>query len=447
MRLFGLTVTRQQAATAEKALAPAPQRDGWWGLIRESFAGAWQQNVEVKLDSVLTNHAVRSCISRIAADVSKLRIRLVEKDDNGIWVEKDAPAFSPVLRKPNNYQNRIQFFRSWVISKLVHGNTYVLKERDARGIVTALHVLDPMQVKPLVSTEGDVFYEICRDHLAGVEMDSLVVPAREIIHDRGDTLYHPLVGVSPIQASGLAATQGLKIQNNSTNFFGNGARPGGVLTAPDQISPETAARLKEYWDNNFSGANAGKVAVLGDGLRYEAMMMKATDAQMIEQLKWTAETVCSTFHVPAFMVGIGETPAYNNVQALNQQYYSQCLQEHIEGIELALDEGLELPKQYGTEFDLDDLLRMDTVALVDALSEATKAGLMAPDEGRKRLNLGPVPGGKFPYLQVQNYSLEALSKRDNSELLPPPEPVAQIEDQTERAIAAVRMKFAEAIHA
>jgi phage portal protein BeeE len=46
------------------------------------------------------------------------------------------------------------------------------------------------------------------------------------------------------------------------------------------------------------------VAVLGDGLAYQAMVMTAVDAQLIEQLKWTAETICSCFHVPSYMVGV-----------------------------------------------------------------------------------------------------------------------------------------------
>ena len=104
----------------------------------------------------------------------------------------------------------------------------------------------------------------------------------------------------------------------------------------------------------------GKTAVLGDGLQYQPIVMSNIDAQLVEQLRMTAETVCSAFHVPAHMVGVGAAPTYNNIEALNQEYYSQCLQAHIESIELLLDEGLELPKPYGTEFDLDGLLRMDT---------------------------------------------------------------------------------------
>ena len=130
----------------QKALQPVDHRGGWFSLIRESFAGAWQRNIDIRVENVLTYTAVFSCISLIANDIAKLRLRLVRQDDDGIWVETESSAFSPVLRRPNRYQNRIQFIAQWVTSKLVHGNTYVLKQRDQRGIVTALYILHPLRV-------------------------------------------------------------------------------------------------------------------------------------------------------------------------------------------------------------------------------------------------------------------------------------------------------------
>jgi phage portal protein BeeE len=38
--------------------------------------------------------------------------------------------------------------------------------------------------------------------------------------------------------------------------------------------------------------------------------------------------------------------------------------------------------------------------------------VMSPNEGRAKFDLKPVEGGAQPYLQQQNYSLEALAKRD-----------------------------------
>lgn len=42
----------------------------------------------------------------------------------------------------------------------MHGNTYVLKARDARGVVNALYVLDPCRVEPLISESGAVYYRL-----------------------------------------------------------------------------------------------------------------------------------------------------------------------------------------------------------------------------------------------------------------------------------------------
>jgi len=146
------------------------------------------------------------------------------------------------------------------------------------------------------------------------------------------------------------------------------------------------------------------------------MTMTNTEVQMIENLKWSAEVVCSVYHVPPYKVGVGDLPpGVANIQALNVEYYSQSLQGHLEEIEELLDHGLGLggwATGMGTEFDTDNLLRMDSITLVTTLQQAVGAGVMSPNEGRAKLDLKPVTGGDAPYLQQQNYSLEALAKRD-----------------------------------
>lgn len=409
---FQLSVTKSLPPGTSYS-TPSSGRGGWFRIL-EPFSGAWQRNIEQRPETLLSFSAVYACVTLIASDISKLGIALVEQDRFGIWNETTSPAFSPVLRRPNHYQNRIQFIENWVTSKLVTGNTYILKHRDQRGVVIALYVLDPNRVTPLVTPNGDVYYQLGRDDLS--RTDAIVAPARDIIHDRMNPLYHPLCGLSPISACGLAALQGLRVQNHSTQFFANGANPGGVLTAPGTIDQTTAKRLEDKWNSEYGGDNAGKIAVLGDGLKYEAMTMSAVDSQLVEQLNWTALNVCTSFHVPAYMIGVAPAPPYNNVEALNQQYYAQCLQNPIESIELLLDEGLGLDKVpdrvLGTEFDIDALLRMDTLTRVNAAKAAMDSGA-TPNEVRKRFHgYGPAEGGDTPYMQQQNFSLAALARRD-----------------------------------
>lgn len=400
-------------ASLRKALSPPPSsRGGWWPIVRESFGGAWQKNVEVRRESVLSQFAVFSCQTLIASDIAKLRLKLVARDDDGIWTEITNAAHSPVLRRPNHFQTRLQFIESWVLSKLSSGNAYILKERDRRNVVVALYVLDPCMVRPLVADNGDIFYQLDADNISGVA-EQIIVPAREIIHDRYNTLFHPLCGISPIFANGLTATQGLNIQSAMAKLYDSGALPPGILTAPGAIGDETAARLKTKWETEYFGDNSKKIAVLGDGLKFDRMSLTSVEGQVIDQLKWTAEVVCSTYHVPPYKIGIGTMPTYDNIQSLNVEYYAQALQRLIEDIEAGLDEGLGLDgTTIGTEFDLDGLLRMDSVTQMEVLERGRNT--LTPNEARKRLDLKPVAGGDSVYRQQQDYSLEALARRDAS---------------------------------
>lgn len=420
MNLLGLSIdfnNKTLDIRTKRALMSVPGSRGWWPLIREITTAGWQRNEEVNLDTVLSNPTLYACVTLIAGDIAKLRPCLVELDADGIWNDVESPAFSPVLRKPNHYQTRVDFFEWWMLSKLVHGNTYALKARDDRNVVRRLYILDPTRVTPLVAPDGSVFYQLSPDELSRIE-DSVVVPAREMIHDVMCPLFHPLVGVSPIYAAGFPAMHGLNIRGTSDKFFVAGSKPGGVLTAPGAIGADTAQRLKEYWDTNFSGDNIGKIAVLGDGLKYEAMAVTAEQSQLVEQLRMTDEDICKCFHMPRHKVGVGPDPTYNNIEALNQQYYSDCLQKLIEKLELKLDEGLGLSemdgKTFGVEFDIDDLIRMDSAAKSDAAVKAVTSGMSFNEARFHFYDLGPVEGGESPLAQQQNYSLAALARRDAS---------------------------------
>ncbi|ROJ58274.1 phage portal protein [Escherichia coli] len=390
---------------------------GWTSLfqaVAEPFSGAWQQGVKADPEAVLSFHAVFACISLISQDIAKMRLRLMQTDAHGIRRETRRGDIARLCRRPNAQQNRIQFFELWLNAKLRHGNTVVLKIRNARGQIKELRILDWSRVEPLVADDGEVFYRITPDRNCGIT-EAVTVPAREVIHDRFNCFFHPLIGLPPVYAAGLAATQGHHIQENSTSFFRNGGRPSGVIEIPGSITEENAKKLKSNWDSGYTGENAGKTAILSNGAKYNPTTFSPVDAQTVEQLKMTAEIVCSVFRVPAYKIGVGQPPSSDNVEALEQQYYSQCLQTLIESIELLLDEALETGENESTEFDVTTLLRMDSERRMKTLGDAVKNTLLTPNEARKRENLPPLAGGDALYLQQQNYSLEALSRRDARE--------------------------------
>jgi len=425
---------------AVKSLFPVDQSRGWIPVFQESYIGAFQIDDPVSLGDALAHPTVYACVTQIASDIGKLRWRLTQLK-NGI--REEIPAYNPVFRKPNSYQTRQKFIEAWMISKLTYGNTYVLKQRNEQGFVTGLYVLDPQKVTPLVAGNGEVFYRAKKDALNDLTKDIPAIPAYEIIHDMMECLFHPLVGVPPLYAASLATSQGLAMQQNSARFFQNNAQPGGILTAPGHIKKETADRIKEHWADNYTGDNVGKVAVLGDALKYEPLAVNAKDSTMVEQLKWTDEKICSAYKVPPYKIHVGQMPNRGQSETLDRQYYSDCLQRHIESIEALMDEGLGFPPGLGVEFDLDDLMRMDLLLKMNVATEGVKGAVFAPNEARRKFNLPPVQGGDTPYLQQQNYSLAALDERDQDKPFAKPAPAPapaepndkpEDKDQTDKAL-------------
>lgn len=433
MKIFGLTFGKA------KALNSVNSRRGWMPYlgISEHFTGAWQRNIEIdNRENLLRFSAVYACVSGISGDIAKLNLRSMS-ESQGILVEDKTGNVARLLKKPNNYQTRFQFVQSWVLSKLLNGNTYTLKVRDARGVVEALHVLDPEFVTVLVSDDGGVYYQIKRDNLTR-SMD-VTLPASEIIHDRHVTLYHPLVGVSPISACGMSATMGNAILDNSAGFFKNKATPGGVLSAPSRINDDTAKRLMEYFQSNYTGQNAGKIAVLGDGLKFERMTVSAVDAQLIEQLKFSIEDVARAYRYPLFKLQAGPPLMAGSAEELNLQYYGDSLQPIIESMEAVMEDGLSLFGSQKIEFDLTGLSRMNTESHYKSISEAIRGGWLSRNEGRARLNLPAKDGGDELMAQQQDYTLPDLAALRERERLDQNEPPEPIEPQNETRALLERM--------
>lgn len=437
-------------ATTQKQLHAIDDRhggrwEGGWKRILEPFTGAWQQNVEERLCDVLTYPTLYACLNRISQDFGKLPFILKQYQPNQTWKTVENPAYSPVLRKPNDYQTAQQFREAWILSKLITGNTYILKGRDQRDVVTRLWVLDPCNVMPMVSDDGSVFYKINYPYAANLlplnyPDRELIVPAREIIHDRLNCFHHQLIGVPPVCAAHWPAVKNLKILKSSSEFWSNNAQPGGILTAPAGMTDEDAKAVQAYWATAYSGANAGKVAVIGADMKFTSFAMKSADSQLVEQMRYSDEQICQPFGIPPFKIGIGSIPAGLGVDAINLLYEGDALSGHIESAENLLDEGLKLPSDLGIWQDTSPLMRMDLTRQAEFETKLVQGMIRTPDEARLQFNYPPTSGGDTLWGQHQDYPLGML--RDRTDLNPPapatPEPAPEpvVDEETTRQLSA-----------
>ena len=394
------------------------------GYVHEPFTGAWQMNRECFGPHGIFS-AVYACIAIISSDLAKLPPRIVRRNPDGSKGAHENHPAQRVLWYPNSYQTRVDFWGQFMASCLFTGNTYVLLLRDERGVINQMHILDPRRVKVLVGDDGSVFYQIGQEKLAEF-LEGDIIPARDILHHRLLTLTHPLLGITPLYAAGVSAMTGQTIQTNSHAFFANMSRASGVLTAPGKISPELATRLKTEWDTNFKGGQMGRTAVLGEGMKWEPLTISASDAQLIEQLRWSVEDVARCFRVPSYMLTDASKVSFKNTEQLARNYYSQTLQYHIESIEARIDQAFSLAGDVYCEFDLTALLRMELDARMAAYREGIQSGVLTINEARRMEELSPMEGGNEPLIQAQYRPLSMAGQPQPgpipSEEPEPPEP-------------------------
>jgi HK97 family phage portal protein len=380
--------------------------------------GSWQMNLREQSPlTLLAFSAVYGCVTMISGDISKLPI-IINKIDTttGAAETQRGDYYAQLFREPNDYQTYTDFMQLFILSFLLQGNAYAYcGQRNMRGEVTAMHVLDPRTTFPYIGEDGSIFYRCGFNRLAGLVGDE-IIPERDIVHHRLPLLpAYPLVGVTPIFAAAASTSVGISILANSQKFFSNASRPSGVLKAPGKVSEPTMTRLQQDWDNNYSGERFGKTAVLPEGLSWESLTITAQDAQLIEQLRWSVEDVGRVFRVPPFLLGDTNRVTYRNSEALARAYLSGCLAYHIEALQRRWERAFQFPINFQIRYDLSQFLTSEIDVRYLAYQQALNSGWMSINEVRGKEGMAPVAGGEEPRVQMQYVPLSAA-------LEPPPAP-------------------------
>ena len=357
----------------------------------------------------LSNSAVFAAIDRISSDVAKIPLRHWKRRADGGRDEIVNSQIIQVWRKPNPSQTQFDVIKALVASQLYRGNGYIYSVINGRNQVVEMYPLAQEKCVPYVWA-GEVFYRLAVDQLADIQVSEMV-PARYILHHRMLTYSSGIYGISPLSAAAASIRQGDNIQQYGANFFGNAARPSGYLTTANKLDRQKAEEIGKRWRDNYSGAaNAGKTAVLEQGLEYKQVVLTAVDSQLIEQLKYTTEDVARVFQLPGILIGDVSALAAKGVESLMRVYYSLCLGAHFESLQARMNAFFELDttKEF-LEFDTDQLFKTDLAIRTDAWAKAVQGGLATPNEGRlAAFYYNPVEGGDQVFMQQQMIPLTML---------------------------------------
>lgn len=426
-RVFGGT---KKAAEGEYRPGPYYVDGGILSAKAGRFWNWWQMGHSIQPFGEC-NAMVEACISAYSQTVAMCPGDHWQKLGDGGRRRVATSALSRIMKKPNDYQSISDFLLNLTRVLYLEGNAYALAVRNDRNEISELHLM--RLGMPMIGADGSVFYSLSGNEIAERRYNlAYPVPARDVLHVRLHTPRDVLKGVSPIMATVLDRAMSGAALNQQVAFYINQARPSFMLETDQQLTKEQTDQLRQRWNEQTQGDNAGGTPILTWGLKAKPVTMSANDGKLADMLKLSDQNIALSFRIPLQILGLGGTP-FASTEALMASWKASGLGFALNHIEEAF--GL----LFGLKGQPDEYLELDTNALmrsafkdrIEALSRGVISGIYSPDEARASEDLPAVPGGHGAEPRVQQ---QVVPLSYGSAMTPPtspasaPEP-APVDDQ------------------
>ncbi|MEE8473558.1 MAG: phage portal protein [Dehalococcoidia bacterium] len=312
---------------------------------------------------------------------------------------------SILTRQANDLMDDGVFRETGTAIMTLWGNFHAKIERDRLGNAIQLWPYPGGQVIPkeiISGPTGKVLIYRTTDHLGKMED----VPSTEMfsIHGLG---FDGIQGRSMIEDHRETLGLAVSMEQHQATMMGKGAAPAGVLETDGRLKDASVMkRLVDSWEATYGGArNAGKVAVLEDGLKYKPVTVPAKDIQFLESRKFLLAEVARIFRIPLHMLEEMDRATFNNVEHRSLEFLLYTMVPHV--TKWKKECARKLVNKHDREglfwdFDLSWLLRGDRKTFHAALAIGRQWGWLSANDCRTALGMNGIgPDGDI-YLQPGN---------------------------------------------
>lgn len=362
------------------------------GLERRSYNSrdpSWNHpliangGVATRAESLSTVYA---CVAAISETIASLPLILYKRtDDDGRERASEHPLYRVLHDQPNALQTALEFREMMQAMVLLRGNAHAEIVRGFYGQVVELRPILPSSISTLQLDNGRLAYDVT-DRKGQVRR----LLQHEVFHLRHRSS-DGLTGVSPITASRETVQLGLAERDHGNATFTNGTRLSGILKFPNRLGEDQRNSLRASWDSQHAGGNnAGKTAILEEGVEFSTVSMSMEDAQWIEARQFSVEEIARLFRVPPTIIGDLRHGNYSNSVEMNRVFVVHTLRRHMTMWEQAISSSLLTPDSrqlYFAEHNVEGLLRGDSKNRADFYNQGIEAGWLLVDEARKYENL------------------------------------------------------------
>jgi len=388
-------------------------RDSLAGSRYGFFFGGTTSGKPVTEHTAMQMTAVYSCVRILSETVARLPLHVYRYNGSG-GKEKDIshPLYRLLHDEPNPEMTSFVFRETLMSHLLLWGNAYAQVIRNARGEVLALYPLMPNRMAVDRDAQGRLHYLYQRDSSdnpsLGKESTAYLSPS-DVLHIPG-LGFDGLIGYSPIAMAKNAIGLAIATEEYGAKFFANGAAPGGVLEHPGTI--KDPQKVKESWNAAYQGsANAHRVAVLEEGMKYQAIGISPEQAQFLETRKFQINEIARIFRVPPHMLADLEKSSFSNIEQQSLEFVKYTLDPWVVRWEQAMCRTLLSESENANvfiKFNVDGLLRGDYQSRMNGYATARQNGWMSANDIRTLENLDRIPAEEGGDLYLINGAMTRL---------------------------------------
>ena len=347
--------------------------------------------------------AVYCATNQISNAVAMLPINIVKYDS-----EQKRPIEHPLWKvlniSPDEKYNHFGVFKMAIESVILRGNAYFIIERDNKLDVKALHYIAADYVTPMLQQDGTVKYNV-----AGM---SSLVEAQDMIH-LWQHIDENFNGISTLRYAYNCLVSASNAESAADKFFKGGAGLNGILKAAATLTDEQKKQIRESWNQAFSNEGNG-IAVLPQGLDFQAVSVNPEDAQLLESREFSVTEIARFFNIsPIKLFQLNEV-SYSSMESTELYFLQDTIAPYVQMLVEEFNRKLFKPSdigKIGVEFDYTSSLRTNRQAEAEYYRTMLTNGVMSINEIRGKLGLPKIDdvSGNAHFMQISYGTAEDIA--------------------------------------
>lgn len=353
--------------------------------------------------------AVSACVEIRSDSIAKMPFFIM---DNTTRERRDSHYLNYLLTvRPNDRMTPYTLKKLTEVDRLTRGNAYLLIVRSTKnGLPIELLHMDPSLVTPLKNKNDGMLYYRYQDRERNVRR---ILHQDEVIHLKGYT-DDGVNGQSILTRASEVLNAARSQQQYEGAFYGNNARPSGILTIETELNKESKDKVRAEWNKIYGGSdNAFKVAVLDHGLDYKPIGMTQHDAQFVESKELTVADIARFFLVPLYKLQSGKQSYESNEQNAIE-YVTTAIHPTVTQYEEELSYKLlfanELRSGHEIRINMNAELRGDTSSRATWYRGMRDVGAYSVNDIRAYEDLPDVEGGDLRIAPLNSIPLEKMDQ-------------------------------------